>query len=76
MSAAFRRPKQDRARPHYCRACGSTQHLVVCRSPSRNADGVAWRRRCRPLSRERFLAAARRPEDSDLAPALPEPPVR
>eukprot|EP00974_Lingulodinium_polyedra_P035476 3404500-Lingulodinium_polyedra.AAC.1 len=63
MSAAYRRPKQDRTRPHRCRTCGSTLQLVVWKTPNRSTDGVAWCRKCRPVSREQLLEAVRRPDD-------------
>eukprot|EP00974_Lingulodinium_polyedra_P062867 6069072-Lingulodinium_polyedra.AAC.1 len=41
-SAAFRRPPQDRVRPHCCRRCAGSYQLTVWRTPDRRVPGVAW----------------------------------
>eukprot|EP00974_Lingulodinium_polyedra_P079646 7713538-Lingulodinium_polyedra.AAC.1 len=70
MRGAFRRPPQDRTRPHCCRRCDGFYQLTVWRTPDRHAPGVAWCRQCRPLTREALYAALQEPRADDLPASI------
>ena len=61
------RPSNARTRQHRCHGCGNGDVEVVWRSPTQDADGVAWCHGCRPLSALGLLNAIRTQGGDDVA---------